>query len=232
MGSTVIGGVTYPEMLDQPLVPSDLRRVAEEVMRSAMPRFASAAERTAAYATLGITPTRGATCWLDSALRCEVYVGANGWAALPGTILKRGRRSTSSSGTTTEVGVLRLDDLPIIGGQAYNIWTSALAPDTTVANDVMTAKIRYTTDGSTPTTASPILSASKSQVRQPDASNGESVSIACTYQPTNNETLSLLLTVARTAGTGTVLLFADGDFGIELVVQAGGFDTGDEGTEI
>lgn len=147
-------------------------------------------------------------------------------------LVARARRLTSSSGTTSEVGVLRLDDIPIKAGRAYRIYTSQLTPDTDTANDVVTVRIRHTTNGATPTTSSTILPCSNANVRLPDIANGESVVISTIYAPAVDETLSLLLCVARTAGSGTVLIFANGGYGIEIFVEDVGEDPGDTGVDI
>lgn len=73
MGSTKIGGVTYPESTDQPLVSSHLRQALEEMGRMAVPRFANAAERNAAFTSLGISPTPGMLCYLADVDRYYRY---------------------------------------------------------------------------------------------------------------------------------------------------------------
>jgi len=85
MGSTVIGGITYPESTNAPVVPSDLRQMAEQIELNAVPRFASAAERTAAFATLGTSPTTGMVCYRNDAGYHEWYNGTT-WIALTGSV--------------------------------------------------------------------------------------------------------------------------------------------------
>ena len=83
MGSTVIGAIPYPETMDPTTVPAHLRAAFEAIMQGIPPRFGSVAERTAAYATLGVTPATGALCYLASAARYETYNGT-AWGALTG----------------------------------------------------------------------------------------------------------------------------------------------------
>ena len=48
-------------------------------------------------------------------------------------IVKRGSRGTDSTATTTEIGVLRVDSIPILAGYQYKICTSPLFLIGTVA---------------------------------------------------------------------------------------------------
>lgn len=145
-------------------------------------------------------------------------------------IIARGRRVTTSSTTTTVVGVLRLDGIPIIGGRTYKISTSCISMQSSVANDIVTSNIRYTTDGSTPTTSSAALGGVSATVT--NTSFGIAVPFIGYYYPTSNETLSVLLTVGRTAGTGNVSLGGSAVQPIDLFVEDAGYDTGDVGVDI
>lgn len=147
-------------------------------------------------------------------------------------ILARGRRTTSSSSTTTEVGVLRLDDIPIWGGFLYHIFTSIIPINSTVTGDTMFARIRYTTDGSTPTTSSTILPGAEMQCRENDSSWHETKIIVTHYTPVVDETLSLLLTVGRLNGTGSVQSVGSAVTVVDLRVDSNGVDPGDIGVDI
>ncbi len=153
---------------------------------------------------------------------------------LPGTVIARGRRSTNSSASTstTLVPVLRLDDIPITAGRLYRISTAPLGMDSTVAADTIRAAITYTTDASTPTISSTILPGGLVQTGQASAANGEYPVINTTYAPAGDETLSLLLSVARQAGAGSVLLLGDTINIIEVLVEDIGVDPGDTGTDL
>jgi chitobiase/beta-hexosaminidase-like protein len=150
-----------------------------------------------------------------------------------GTIIARGRRTSNSTASASEQGVLRLDDIPITNGRLYQIYTSGLMLDSTVANDESRARIRYTTDGSTPTTSSTILPGSQADYRQADAGIPEHVHIRTTYAPSSDQTLSLLLTTSRIAGTGNISIGADGTSNVcDLYVMDCGEDPGDTGVDI
>lgn len=147
-------------------------------------------------------------------------------------ILARGRRTTTSTTTTTIVGVLRLDDVPLIGGHVHKIWSSGLAMATTVSGDSIRVDIRYTTDGSTPTTGSAVLPGSAIQGKVNASTIVESAVILTTYTPTSDETFSGLLCVSRVGGTGSVSIFGDTSFSIDVVVEDYGIDSGDVGVDI
>lgn len=152
--------------------------------------------------------------------------------ALP-KIVRRARRVTNSTGTTTEIGVERLDDIPILAGRCYEISTTTLIIDGTSDGGQIAAHIRYTTDGSTPTTASPIIPGGNTQFRQAANAVTESAAPICTtYTPVADETLSLLLTVRNFAGGGTVAMAADSINIIEMRVKDLGPDPGDTGVDI
>lgn len=149
---------------------------------------------------------------------------------LPLGILARGNRNTSSTTTTTEQGVLRLDDIPVYAGRTYRVWTSPLFLDTSVANDVIRALVRYTTDGSTPTTSSSVLSFV--QARAEDVTDQYAIPFTCDYSPSADQLLSVLLTVARRSGTGNVSIIGATSGPINLVVEDIGMDPGDTGVDI
>lgn len=135
-------------------------------------------------------------------------------------LVKWGQRTTASLTTTTEVGVLRVDGISLVAGRQYRIWTSPLHMDSTVTNDEIRSRLRYNTAG-TATTASAGLPGAMAHVRQTDANVSEDKSITVTYTPATNETMSLLLTVARIAGTGNVSLVnaPDAENTVQLMVE-------------
>lgn len=151
-------------------------------------------------------------------------------SVLPLGVIARGNRITSSTTTTTEIGVLRLDNVPVYAGRTYRIYTSALRLDTSVANDVVRANLRITTDGSAATTSSTLLSLS--QVRAEDVTDQYTAPIVIDYSPPNDGLLSILLTVSRSSGTGNVSIIATGTAPCNLVVEDIGLDPGDTGVDI
>lgn len=154
------------------------------------------------------------------------------WVGLNDRImLARGRRITGSTTTTTEVGVLRLDDIPMVAGRIYKIYTSTLQLVSSVANDGISANLRYTTDGSTPTTSSTLLTAA-ARDGQSNATTGFGTIASALYAPAGTETFSVLLSVARVNGTGNCSISGSASFPIDLIIQDFGTDPTDTGTDI
>lgn len=152
----------------------------------------------------------------------------------PGRCIKRARRITNSStsASTVLVPTLRLDGAPIYTGRQYTIVTSSCLFDTSNVGDMARIALTYTTDGSTPTTASPILPGGQDQVYLGNTSSGVHAKICTPYIPTADETLSLLLSIARVQGAGTVQLLADGTHIIDLRIIDQGEDPGDTGVDL
>lgn len=148
----------------------------------------------------------------------------------------RGRRTTVSTGATsaTNVGVEHTSGLACVSGYAYRIECPNLAPRSTVSGDILEALLRYTEDGSTPTTSSPLLVGSISRSPSlPGASTALGMQLVATYLPTSNTTLRVLLCISRLSGTGTVSLFADGSGLVtDILITNLGPDPGDTSTDV
>lgn len=142
-----------------------------------------------------------------------------------------GNRQTNSTTTTTIVGVLRLDDVQLRGGRAYEIKTSNLRA-TSGANDGVTATLRATTDGSTPSTASTAIATGSAQTTS--ASVFENIGpLQRLYAPSADQLFSVLLCVARTSGAaGSAGLGGDATYPIEVWIVDVGEAAADAGTDI
>lgn len=141
-----------------------------------------------------------------------------------------GNRQTNSTGTTSIVGVLRLDDVQLRAGRAYEIKTSNLRP-TSGANDGVTCTLRATTDGSTPSTSSTAIATGSAQITS--VSIFESITLSRLYTPSVDQLFSVLLCVARTTGTaGTTSLGGDATYPIEIWIVDVGEAVADAGTDI
>jgi len=139
--------------------------------------------------------------------------------------------NTSASGTL--VPVLRSAAYPLTFGRGYRIWTPPLGMDGTIANDVIRATITFTADGSVPTIASTILPGGIVSALQANVAQGEYPVISTYYTPAAaGEQLSLLLSVSRVAGTGTVLLLGDTLNIIAMVVEDIGLALPNTGTNL
>lgn len=145
-------------------------------------------------------------------------------------ILAWGRRTTPSGTTTGTVGVLRLDDVQVKVGFSYRIAATNVLIDSTVASDTGDPHIRFTTDGSTPTTASTVMIESFGRIIV--ANSGEAVPLECQYEPASDQLLSLLLCVSRISGSGNMRLFASATAMLELKIERTGLAVGNTGTSI
>lgn len=142
-----------------------------------------------------------------------------------------GERTSASSTTTTEVGVVRIDGIDVKAGRAYRIGTTSLALSSSVSGDTVRAIIRHTTDGSTATTSSSGMTQTQQVMDSTTQSNNADISFL--YRPAADQELSLLLTVARVTGTGNASIFADGGASrLQLVVEDDGPDTGNIGISV
>lgn len=191
--------------------------------------FADAATRNAQITA----PVEGMYADLADEDMITRYTGTAWEPGITGFILANGWRDTSTGTTTTEVGVLRIDDIPILIGRAYRIETGALHAQCSVLDDFAGFQIRYTTDGSTPTTGSAVLPGSKISDTHSNIFTIFNVgTILTVYRPTANETLSLLLTVLRVAGSGNVQSFGSTDQRVQLMITDVGKAKANVGTAI
>lgn len=149
-------------------------------------------------------------------------------------VVKRGRRTTTTGTiTTTETGVLRVDDIPVFAGRAYMIKTSNVNLDTSVANDIADARIRVTQNASTGTAAT----TSSSQIGHfrnyiDDASQSNVNDITAFWFPSTDGYLSVLLTCQRVTGSGNIVVFCSSAEILDLVIFDMGDDPGDTGVVI
>lgn len=146
-------------------------------------------------------------------------------------IVARGVRTTSSAtaNSTTDVAVLRISGISLVGGLEYRICTNTLAPNSSVGTDVVRIQIHYNISGGNALVTDTVLPGG--QVFSPGNSGGfPSSPLECEYVPSSTLTLSVLLAVARASGSGNCSLFADGTRTIELKVYSSGTSVADTGT--
>jgi hypothetical protein len=149
---------------------------------------------------------------------------------LPQGVIKRGRRTTSTGNiTTTETGVLRVDDIPMYAGRLYKISTSNMNIDTSVDNDVVRAGLRLSTSG-----AATITSTLIGYLRETidSAAQSNAFSVTAFYTPGADVTASVLLSFIRQAGSGNIILFGSATDICDLVIEDMGLDPGDTGVVI
>jgi len=146
-----------------------------------------------------------------------------------GSVIRRGRRETSSSATTSEVGVLRVDGIPLQNGRIYTLVTNNLFFASTVALDVIVGRLRFNAAG-TATTASTIIGEGGNH--QPSAIAYGSV-LWLPFIPATTANYSILLSVARIGGSGSVSIGVTANHPtIDLLIFDGWVDPGDVGVDV
>lgn len=143
-------------------------------------------------------------------------------------IVKYGFVTTPSgvSTSTTAVAVMRLDDIPLLSGRSYLITCPTLHPTSSVTTDNTRVELRYSTSGAATTASSVLPGAQAYQVF------GSTVNLTTVYQPGSNQTLSLLLCVARDSGTGNVTMFADATRLSQIIVYDQGLAVSNTGVDL
>lgn len=154
-------------------------------------------------------------------------------------VLARGYRITSSGTTTTEVGVIRLDNIAIFEGRLYRV---SLATSTifnsTVANDLMEGRFYYSITGTAVLGVNlfgviSLESRTAGGVQYTDAVSAFLPSpVAATPDGSGTATLSVAFALARTAGTGTINVPASVTYPIHMIVEDIGPDPGDTGVDL
>lgn len=148
----------------------------------------------------------------------------------PLAVIARGRRTTATGNiTTTETGVLRIDSIPVKAGRGYQIATSNINMDGSVANDIYAARIRISTTGTATTSSTQIAN-----IRQTsdDPTNSNIFPENTYYFPSADATLSVLLSAVRTAGTGNLVVFCSATDILDMCVVDLGVAPSDTGVVI
>lgn len=181
------------------------------------------------YQTLA-DPPNGATLGEHLALDAEATV--NGQASSIATLqngrarlIARGRRTTNQTSTGTESGVIRLDDIPILSGRGYRIYTSTLNLSPSVVDLAAEARIRITTDGSTPSASSTQIGMARVEAAATFVPVGSSI-CATEYYPAGNETLSVWFGWILIGGAGTATLLGATTSPVSIYVEDMGVDVG------
>jgi hypothetical protein len=125
-----------------------------------------------------------------------------------------------------------LDDVPILAGRSYRIKANTLQVRGSVALDGILSSIRYTTNGATPATTSPVMPGAQNYHRVATNGSAFTVHIETGYEPAGNETLSILLSAIRSAGAGNVDIFCDASAVLEISIEDVGVAVGNTGTVI
>lgn len=189
--------------------------------------FASASARSSAITV----PVNGMLTYLADVRRFEAYDSVvTAWVPLPGQIIAHGQRDTSSaSSSTTELGVVRFD-IPVVNGCMYWLASNSICLASSASGDTIRGTFRYTIDGSVPTITSPILT---STALTQTAFTQEAAPILGKYIATFTGSLRVLLTVARTGGTGSISMIVTGNNpSIDVMAESKGIAPADTGVDI
>jgi hypothetical protein len=156
-------------------------------------------------------------------------------AILGGTLIAYHHRDSNSTGSTTTamVPALRISGIQVYAGRNYKVMTSPLRLDTGTANDVGSALITFTNDGTDAGAASSMLPGGQAEAILSNVAAGEDVLIATRYTPSFDHLLSLCLGPTRVSGSGSIVIQADGSTTLcELMVYDAGDDVGDTGVNL
>lgn len=172
------------------------------------------------------SPANGQHAYLQDT---DMIVSHNGtsWVYGPGQVVCRGNRTSSSSTTTSEVGVIRIQ-YAFQAGIYYTIYTSPLILNSTAGDDYVYARLRYEVGG-TPSTSSTILTTVIGRTGLAQSA----IPIISPITFANDSTVGVLLSVGRYAGSGTVGLLANSSNpNIDLIIMSHTKDPGDTGIDI
>lgn len=145
--------------------------------------------------------------------------------------IARGLRITNSSTTTTEVGVLRIDNIPVFEGRLYRVWlATSVIFFSTVANDLLEGRFYYSLTGLATIGVNLFGTIS---IESRTAGGAQYTDGTGAFLPSpGTGTMSVLFTVLRTAGTGTISVQASANYPVHLVVEDIGPDPGDTGVDV
>ncbi len=141
------------------------------------------------------------------------------------------RVSNGTTTTTVEKTYLRVDDISMTSGQAYEITSSPLIFESSVAADTIQVLIRISTSGAATTASTPIT-----LLCQPSKTATSFQLTAClvlTYNALVTTTsASILMSYLRVTGTGNVRVNASSDIPAQLTVKWIGASKADGGVDL
>lgn len=130
------------------------------------------------------------------------------FSALPGRMIAYGSRGTNSTATTTEQGVIRLDNITVVSGHRY-VLVGTAAVTSTVTGDQATTRMRVSTSGVATTASTQVGAAPGTKM---DNTMFLATGATATYLASVTGTISVLFSVVRLSGTGNVTAGAPSEF--------------------
>jgi len=148
-------------------------------------------------------------------------------------VVARAVRTSAKTPITTETGYLRIDDIPVVAGYAYKIYTSNLTLDSTNDGEIGAARIRVVqavSPGTAATTSSTQIGMRRSY--QDANANADLGPLITDYFAATDGYLSVILTAQRVTALGTFQCFASATEPVHLIVECIGIDPGDTGVSL
>lgn len=205
MPTSAINKYTTPESTAKPVVAEDLKKIVDQMMLGDTMYFTSVTERTTVFASLGISPPKGAISYLADLDRYDRYNG--GWGPLPLNetvdavdIGFGGTLYTTSGSTELDIGRLANVNVGLISGQFYRNDIYLITTRTTAADEFL-VRLRQGTPVSGTLLAEEIIYGEAS------TSGQEAIAPLLWSWASANVTTTLYLSVARNSGGGTMSVF-------------------------
>lgn len=201
-------------------------------LRNVMP-FKSRTDRDTQFlniALLGLgAPPIGALSFLEDEAVYERYTGS-AWIPLPGQLLKRHRRTSASpSSAGSVVGVIRLDNIPVVPGYAYRIVCPSLSL-TSAAGDNAQITMRVNTGG-VATTGSTAIATDDRVI--PSSSVFDAIDLEGEYIASGSDALlSVILCIQRISGSGSLSMNGSATKPIDMKAYFDGKDPGPTGVDL
>lgn len=151
-------------------------------------------------------------------------------------VLKRARRTTpySTAITSTETGIMRLDNIPFRAGRIIQLTTSPIPITSSVAADIASVRLRILTSATSGVFVTTATGGILARVR-PTISNITTyplVVINAFYYAVSDGYMSAMISAQREAGTGNITLPISTSDNCDLVAQDAGADPGNTGVSL
>lgn len=143
-------------------------------------------------------PVAGNVAWNTGDAKMYAYVGGAWKPQTPGRIVAFGNRGTDSTATTGEIGVLRIDNIPVVQGNRY--WTTvSMNVYSTSTGDFVSPRVRWSNAGVATTSSTAFGQGGQAPI---NTFTGNGSSVSGSFVATATGSASVLLSVVRIAGSG------------------------------
>ena len=150
---------------------------------------------------------------------------AGSTTGLGSRVIARGLRTSNQTSTGTESGVLRLTGVPVQADHGYHIYTSTLNLQPSATGLTAEARIRITTNNTTPTSSSTQVGSGLMEGVATSVPRNGTV-VATEYYPVADGVLGVFLGWILVGGAGTATLLGGTTSPIALYVEDMGADVG------